>query len=172
LFWPTLYVRNARGCVSDTIRKRIMVFGNPTADFSSVQTICVGTPVPFINNSRLGYGSTAFSQTLWDFGDGVISTAFNPTHTFQSEGTFTVSLIVNSDSSCVSSVTSRVIKVIGRAQADFSFNSNCVNQPVTFQNTTRTGFGESHLHLYRYGHLPGAADRERAVLRAVERYHR
>ena len=43
----------------------------------------------FLNNSF--YSNTYF----WDFGDGNTSTATNPTHTYTSFGTFTVSLFAS-----------------------------------------------------------------------------
>lgn len=47
--------------------------------------------VTFTNNSVLA------SQWLWTFGDGVISTTQNPSHTYETYGYFTVRLTINSD---------------------------------------------------------------------------
>jgi Zn-dependent metalloprotease len=59
----------------------------PTALFaSSVQETCNGQ-VTFTDQSI--NGATTW---LWDFGDGTTSTQQNPTHTYQSEGTFSVTL--------------------------------------------------------------------------------
>lgn len=59
----------------------------PTANFvSSAQETCSGL-VSFTDQSI--NGATSW---LWDFGDGNTSTSQNPTHTYQSEGTYTVSL--------------------------------------------------------------------------------
>ncbi len=59
----------------------------PTANFaSSVQETCSGL-VSFTDQSI--NGATSW---LWDFGDGNTSTIQNPTHTYQNEGTYTVTL--------------------------------------------------------------------------------
>lgn len=59
----------------------------PTANFaSSVQVTCNGE-VSFTDQSI--NGATSW---LWNFGDGNTSTQQNPSHTYQNEGTYTVSL--------------------------------------------------------------------------------
>jgi PKD repeat protein len=36
-----------------------------------------------------------FAASLWDFGDGITSTTFNPSHTYRSSGMYTVTLKVS-----------------------------------------------------------------------------
>jgi len=61
----------------------------PSANFSYTDSVFCMIPadVDFINNS---FYSTSY---YWDFGDGNTSTLANPTHVYNSFGTFTVSLI-------------------------------------------------------------------------------
>lgn len=59
----------------------------PNACFNAPTTAAVGTPVTFKNCSTQ---ATSFS---WDFDDEHTSTSRNPTHTFTTAGTYTVSLI-------------------------------------------------------------------------------
>ncbi len=62
------------------------------ADFkSSSQVGYVGVPVTFTDGSVLSGGDFA-----WDFGDGNNSTDQNPSHTYNTPGTYDVSLSVNS----------------------------------------------------------------------------
>lgn len=61
---------------------------DPIADFSTSSS---GLIVDFINESL---NSTSYS---WSFGDGSSSTDENPTHTYDAEGTYTVSLTATSD---------------------------------------------------------------------------
>ena len=142
-YFPSLYVTNARGCISDTMRKRIVVFGAPVADFTASSPVCVGTPVTFTNISQLGWGSTQFSQMQWDFGDGNTSTLITPTHTYLNPGTYTVSLTVKSDSSCVAKTKTMTITISGKPKADFIYSNSCVGAPVQFTNLSTGGFGES-----------------------------
>jgi Zn-dependent metalloprotease len=59
----------------------------PTANFAASALVSCDGEVSFSDQSI--NGATIW---LWDFGDGNTSIAQNPTHTYQSEGTFTVSL--------------------------------------------------------------------------------
>lgn len=60
----------------------------PTASFTSVS---VGLAGIFTNTSTNG------TSYLWDFGDGATSTEENPSHVYQSAGTYSVSLTVTND---------------------------------------------------------------------------
>ena len=143
VYYPSLYVTNARGCVSDTMKKRIIVFGAPVADFTVSSPVCVGTPVTFTNTSQLGWGSTQFSQLQWDFGDGTVSTVVTPTHTYTQPGTYTVSLTVKSDSSCVANTKTKTVIISGKPKADFIYSNSCVGAPIQFTNLSTGGFGEN-----------------------------
>lgn len=58
--------------------------------------ICIPDPVIFNNNSA--NGNTFF----WDFGDGSTSYEINPTHYYNSPGTYTVKLVVSDSNNCFS----------------------------------------------------------------------
>lgn len=65
-----------------------------TANFEVTSFSC--DPEITFNNLSLGNNNTY----LWDFGDGQTSTDLNPTHTYQSEGIFNVTLYTNDPISC------------------------------------------------------------------------
>ena len=60
----------------------------------------------FCNGFTITYSNNSFNGTtyLWNFGDPLVttdtSTAFNPTYTFNTSGTYTVTLIANPGSAC------------------------------------------------------------------------
>lgn len=91
---------NSGNC-SDTITKPITVLPKPTANFVSTPVSACSVPltVSFQNNS------TGADTYLWSFGDGNTSTAANPTHTYTSEGTYTVTLKATKDNGCFDTVT-------------------------------------------------------------------
>lgn len=70
-------------------------------------TICIPNPAVFNNNSA--NGNTFF----WDFGDGNTSTDVNPTHPYQSPGTYTVTLVVTDSNQCYSPDTVELVLNIG-----------------------------------------------------------
>ena len=66
------------------------------ADFDAPAFGCAPFNVQFDNQSLTQNSSTFF----WDFGNGVVSTSANPTHTYLDAGTYTVRLIVSDPGSC------------------------------------------------------------------------
>ncbi len=80
----TLTVTNPGGSESYTINNTLIVRDQPTAAFTQVNEMLTSQ---FTNESL---GGTSY---LWDFGDGNTSTQPNPTHTYESEAFYTVTLV-------------------------------------------------------------------------------
>ncbi|MBK9335488.1 MAG: PKD domain-containing protein [Lewinellaceae bacterium] len=84
----SLTITNANG-ETTTLEFCVDILEGPVAAFqASADSICLNSPVSFVNNS-VG-GSTFF----WDFGDGNTSSMFQPTHQYGGPGSYTVTLIV------------------------------------------------------------------------------
>jgi len=92
---------------------------NPVAGFAADSLVCLGDSILFTNNST---GATSYS---WDFGDSTFSAAANPTHVYDSTGTYMVILIA--DNSCTSDTVMQAITVVDSAiTANFNFSIlNC-----------------------------------------------
>jgi gliding motility-associated-like protein len=88
------------GC-ADTIVKTVQVQPRPSADFTASATVSCKTPlaVSFVNNSP---GAVSLS---WNFGDGNTSKLANPSHTYLTAGSYTVSLIATNNAGCSTSIT-------------------------------------------------------------------
>ena len=78
--------------VNNTITSRGFSSTKPVAAFTSSSTALTGQAVSFTNTSYDPDGSIEY--VLWDFGDGLPSTDFNPTHIYTKPGNYTVSLVV------------------------------------------------------------------------------
>ncbi|RMG54101.1 MAG: PKD domain-containing protein, partial [Bacteroidetes bacterium] len=130
-FNVTLVVTDSiSGCVNQATQN--LVVTDPQAGFTASDTYgCAPLAVNF--------GNTSVDATnyLWDFGDGTTSTAANPSHTYTSTGTYTVTLIA-SDGACADTmVQTSYIEVIG-GTVDFVVNSTngCAPLPVHFNDAS------------------------------------
>ncbi|PZE15586.1 hypothetical protein DNU06_17315, partial [Putridiphycobacter roseus] len=92
----TLYAESDLGCF-DSIIKQITIDPNPTAAFT-VNDTCVLDAITLSNNSSITTGSIQTYE--WDFGDNTTSNIQQPSHTYNQIGTYTLALIVVSDSGC------------------------------------------------------------------------
>lgn len=103
--WPglgpytvTLIAQTGTPCADTAYQTFSVSYAN--ADFNYNDSTCVGTPVSFSDASTAAANNTV-NNWLWNFGDGTAtSTLPNPTHTFNTGGTFNVQLIVNSNQGC------------------------------------------------------------------------
>lgn len=101
-----LRVTTQKGCVK-TVTKPVVVNPTPVASFPAVGPVCVGQPVQFTNASTISSGTiTSFS---WNLGAGVNSTQQNPTNTYTTAGTYSISLTVTSNQGCTNTFTRSLI---------------------------------------------------------------
>ena len=83
-----LTVTDASGCSATVIMTNYITLETLTADFTSVSTACVNTPVTFTDISG------AHTSASWTYGDGGSSTGDPGSHTYTAAGTYTVTLTV------------------------------------------------------------------------------
>ena len=115
-------------CV-DTLQDTITVFPMPLANFSSVDR-CLNQTMNFIDSSTVSSGTIAGRS--WDFGDGSpLSTLQDPGHTYTNPGTYSVSLIVTTNTNCKDTVTKNVV-VHPLPVAQFSTSNVCDGSIVPF----------------------------------------
>lgn len=80
---------NTYSYIDDIVVKGVYMAAAPEAEFTADATsVCPGTTVTFTDQTT--NNPTSWS---WDFGDGGTSTAQNPTHTYETAGTYTVTLV-------------------------------------------------------------------------------
>jgi len=130
----SLTVTNPAGADTETKNGYITVGGPPTANFTSVVN---GNTVSFtsITTNPVGSGTLLYS---WDFGDGGTSSVANPTHTYTSGGTFSVTLTVTNV--CGSAVKVNPVTILLPPTAGFSANTTSGCAPLTVEFTsTSTG---------------------------------
>lgn len=113
-------VSSANGCL-DTIQKPVSVYNLPFADFNFTAA-CEKQLIHFLDTSLASSGDTIVKWN-WNFADGGLSTAVNPTHTYTLAGIYNVSLFVTTDKGCSDSIN-QAINVRPRPTAYFSMTNN------------------------------------------------
>lgn len=140
-----LEVTTDEGCTSQTTQ-HVTIAPLPIIIFN-VSGQCEGTPVQFLNQSSNQVGSITYS---WTFGDGGTSTAINPLHTYNSEGTYTVNLTGTSSYGCVN-FGSQSVTIHPGPSASFTYNEVCVGFVTDFVNTSVSGGSVIAGYLWTFG---------------------
>jgi PKD repeat protein len=130
-----LITHTAEGC-SDTVFQTLSIYPLPTVQFA-LNNACINESVSFDNQS---------SDPLpviysWNFGDGSAETPMeDPVHTYTTDGSYTVTLVVENSNGCVDSVQQPVtifpLPVIA-AGPDVQV---CPNTPVTLSGSGGTSY--------------------------------
>jgi gliding motility-associated-like protein len=138
----TLVATSAQGCV-DSITQNVVVTEPVNVDFI-IDSVCLGESSNFNNTSSSGSSSV---QYTWNFGDGSTSNLISPSHTYTSNGVYSVILqasISGSSTSCQSSQT-RNVEIYEMPTANFTFTDECLSDTVSFVNQTVYSGGLNNL---------------------------
>lgn len=133
---------NTNNCVArDTIHVNISGQA-PTANFSN-SIGCLNSLVLFSNSSAPPSGNT-IDSTFWSFGDlsaTNTSTLVNPSHSYASVGSYSVSLKVKTNAGCEQTIV-KTITIAPVPTATFAIGTSCQNDSTSFlnQSTGITGY--------------------------------
>ena len=117
--------------VSDTAVQTVTILNAPIPAFIMTNPTTVGVPTYFTNQS-----SNA-TNYLWDFGDNSTSTDENPVYTYDTAGTYTVTLQATLDIFTATVSQQLVVSEIGQVQPTANFSSNSphpLGTPTQFTN--------------------------------------
>ncbi|MBP7809635.1 MAG: PKD domain-containing protein [Bacteroidia bacterium] len=144
----TLTVTGANSC-RNIRTSTVTVFQSPVAAFSPTSS-CVGSAVTFTDQSTAASTNT-ITNWNWNFGDGSPTTVLqNPVHTFTANGTYTVTLVVNS-AVCSSTLAQNfLVNVKPTAAFTVSPLSGCPTLTVNFTN----GSANATSFLWDFGTTP------------------
>lgn len=144
-FQPQLIVVDARGC-RDTVSRAVSTFDPPVAQLLVPQAPgCVGAPVSFADFSASGVG---LSDWLWTFGDGQSSTQQNPSHVYDSAGTYPVRLTVSDLNGCIDSADLGSVVRIWQPEAAFTQDGPIC--PLEAVNFTDQSTGDTTLTAWQW----------------------
>lgn len=126
-FQVTLTVTTDHNC-QDVETQAIVVHPLPVADFTNT-TECAQIDVQYTDASTVTSGTV--SNWQWYFGDGGTAMTQNPMHVFATGGTYTTSLVVESDMGCEDS-TAIDVTVYPKPDAEFTWIDACLNEQNVF----------------------------------------
>ncbi|MBL7936249.1 MAG: PKD domain-containing protein, partial [Bacteroidia bacterium] len=155
-FVASLTVTAANTCIH-TFTAPMTVYQIPTAAFT-FSNACVGSPASFTDNSTHAIGDPITSWS-WDFGDAsptATSSIQSPSHTYTTQNTYSVQLIVNT-ANCTHSVTQNILVNL-KPTADFTMTpvNGCPTLTVNFTNTSANA--TSYLWDFGNGNTSSATD--------------
>lgn len=156
----TVTLTASDGTSSSTRTMVITVYPPPSVSFYANDTeVCPGATVLFTNTSTGGVpGPMTY---LWNFGDGGISTAAAPAHTYATPGHYNVALSVTNSQGCVRTVTRMTyVEVIPGPAVNFWGTPLIICNPpatVTFANTTTGALPLSYVWSFGSASPPSTA---------------
>ena len=98
-------------------------------------------------------GSSTINQWSWNFGDGQISAAQNPTHAYSTPGSKTITLTVTDSNSKTSTVTHTLTVDYVSPTANFGYSPSApkVRESITFTDTSTAGSGAINQWSWSFG---------------------
>jgi PKD repeat protein len=132
----TLQIKTSNGCISTLTKPGlIQISTGVLADFTNDNPNTCTAPVTInFQNQSTGTGAV---QYLWDFGDNTSSNLPNPPHTYTTNGTYSVKLILINNSGCKDTSVKTNAVTIGSVKANLSVpDIICQNIPVQMNSTS------------------------------------
>jgi PKD repeat protein len=126
---PRLIVSNNLGL--DTVVQQIAVGLPPVAGFTAASTNAIANFSNTTTTNAVGF--------VWDFGDGATSNLPNPTHTFATDGIYTVTLTATN--ACGNSTSTQTLTIVTPPIAGFTAANNtqgCAPLSVSYSNASST----------------------------------
>ncbi len=100
----TITLTATNGSVTSTHSVTVTVYPSPIVSFTASATnVCPGTTITFTNTSTAGVPGPMVCT--WNFGDGFSGTGSPITHTYNTPGTYNLTLSVMNGDSCTAAIT-------------------------------------------------------------------
>ncbi len=132
----TLSVVSNHSCSDDTTIS-IHINYLPVADFYVIDTIC-GNIAAVFSDSSVNPADGFINSWYWDFGDGENSDSTDPSHLYNDDGLFSVTMAVGTNTGC-SDTSQRYIYVLPSPVAGFNASpqpTDILKPDISFTNTS------------------------------------
>ncbi len=123
--WLEMIPFNSFGC-RDTLPVNITGGFTPSFQSSETNTSCAPHTINFYNNNLPSVSAT------WNFGDGTTATGDSVSHTYNTTGTFIVTMSVSLPSGCSGSVSDTIVITQPTASINYTGGTYCNNHIVQF----------------------------------------
>jgi gliding motility-associated-like protein len=122
----------------------ITISARPTIAFTFTDSVCVGTPTFFQDQSTAGGSTINYWQWTYDDSTGT-ATQQNPSHIFNTAGNHTVTLVSSTSGSnaCAGTPVSQTVYVSSKPTAGIRWDTLCERQPVRLQDASASPGGEA-----------------------------
>ncbi|MBI2967754.1 MAG: PKD domain-containing protein [Bacteroidetes bacterium] len=148
VYYALLTIQSSDGGCVDTVYRPVIFQAQPQVSFGFTNT-CFSDSTRFTDSSSIAQGGV--TSWTWNFGDATpASTVQDPSHLYGDTGSYTVSLVVVSDSGCTDSITD-VVPVYPLPVADFITANVCRYDPALFTDLSSVPSGVISLWNWSFG---------------------
>jgi PKD repeat protein len=149
----SLTVKTSDSC-SNSVTHQVPVGAAPLANFSFAADRCQTAPVAFQDLSQAS-GGGQITSWLWDFGDPTSgaanqSTLKNPSHTYQSGGSYQVLLRVGNINNCFDTIL-KTVSINNKPNAHYSADTVCKGDSTQFTDLSVPNSGTISARLWDFG---------------------
>jgi gliding motility-associated-like protein len=156
LYTVTLTTTSTNGCTSNNSTV-VEIYPIPVANFTSTEVCVNEPPTLFTSNSSVSNGSIIGWQ--WNFDGTGTSNLQNPTHNFNSDGIFNVTLLVESNNGCYDSISLPVL-VYEKPTANFTSDETRVCDPGQIDFTNLSSSNTTTVDTWQWNFFNGTQTNE------------
>ena len=143
----TLEITTAANCVA-TYSRNLQVIESPATNFTFTDA-CRGTIIQLTDSSTSSAQSNLVTWQ-WQFGDTITSSVQNPTHIYDTAGTYTITLITIDDNGCLDSLQ-KSIHIFDTPTVYFTNTKACSNSVITFTDSSYVNGGSISNWSWNFG---------------------
>ena len=114
---------------------QVVVYPDPTANFTFVDNICAGSSASFTSTSTTNPSGQTINSYSWTFGDGQTGSGASVSHNYNTPGDYQVTLAVSTGGHCTDQIT-KTIHVRPQPTANFTATTVCQGTATQFTSTS------------------------------------
>ena len=147
----TLIATSVNGCVDSITRSVNTIYAQAQSDFTVNPENCLLDTTRFVAADDPLAGNTIASWH-WDFGDGTTAAIANPSHLYQTAGSFTVRHWIVTDKGCPGDTASYPVTVNPLPTAAFAFSAPvCETREIGFTDQSAPNAGILNSWTWNFG---------------------